>query len=40
MLAADEVAEWAEMTAGVLTAIGWQTGYGEPPTSSSAFHAA
>jgi len=40
MLAADEVADWAGVTAGVLSAIGWQTGYGEPLTSSSAFHAA
>jgi Plasmid pRiA4b ORF-3-like protein len=38
MLAADEAADWAEVVAEVLTAIGWQTGYGEPLTSSSAFH--
>ena len=40
MLAAGELADWAEMTAGLLTAIGWQTGYGEPLTSSGAFLAA
>lgn len=40
MLSADEAADWAEVAAGVLTAIGWQTGYGEALSSSSAFHAA
>ena len=40
MLAAGEAADWAEMTAGMLTTIGWRTGYGEPLTSSGAFHAA
>jgi hypothetical protein len=40
MLAADDAADWAEVAAGVLTAIGWQTGYGEPLTSSSAFRSA
>lgn len=40
MLAADEAADWAEITAEVLTAIGWQTGHGEPLTSATAFHSA
>jgi hypothetical protein len=40
MLAARETANWAEMTARMLTAIGWQTGHGQPLTSSGAFHAA
>jgi hypothetical protein len=40
MLAAGEGADWAEMTAGLLTTIGWRTGYGEPLTSSGVFHAA
>ena len=29
MLAAGEAADWADMTAGLLTTIGWRTGYGE-----------
>ena len=40
MLAAGETADWADMTAGLLTTIGWRTGYGESTTSSCAFHAA
>src|SRR5262249_27661249 len=39
-LAAGGAAEWAAMTAGLLRTIGWRTGYGEPLTSSGAFHAA
>jgi Plasmid pRiA4b ORF-3-like protein len=40
ILVAGAAADWAEITAGVLTAIGWRTGFGEPLTSSAAFHAA
>jgi hypothetical protein len=40
MLSAGETANSAEMTARMLTAIGWQTGHGQPLTSSGAFHAA
>jgi hypothetical protein len=40
LLAAGEAADWAEITAGVLTSIGWRTGIGEALTSSGAFHAA
>jgi hypothetical protein len=40
MLAADQAADWAEVAAAVLTAIGWQTGYGEPLTSFAAFQSA
>jgi len=39
-VAAGMAADWEEMTAGVLTAIGWRTGYGGALTSSAAFHAA
>ncbi len=40
LVAADQAADWDEITARVLSAIGWHTGYGEPLTSSAAFHAA
>ncbi len=40
ILAAREATDWEEITAGVLTTIGWRTGFGEALTSSAAFHAA
>jgi Plasmid pRiA4b ORF-3-like protein len=40
ILAARESTDWEEITAGVLIAIGWRTGFGEALTSSTAFHAA
>src|SRR5260221_2896762 len=40
ILAAREATDWEEITARVLTSIGWRTGFGEALTSSAAFHAA
>src|SRR5258708_85203 len=40
ILAAREATDWEEITARVLTTIGWRTGFGEALTSSAAFHAA